>query len=252
MTITISNAIQQRRQRVAAPGIRGLLGLVMCISAVIAPTTASATVKASDYVGRHVITDDGQRLGLVADLALADDGGSIRYVVVSVASFLVDNRLIAVAPDALGVAADGEQLVVYSGDLDNAKRFDADNWPAAADVTASSERPAGAVASDSPAPERSTRGFSGGTATISNRWRTAILDGDRREIIDNKPAGGQAGIPVPLPAFSTLDRNSNGRLGRREIGAYLRSDRGYGDIDLDDSGGIDDFEYDVYAESINN
>ena len=77
------------------------------LSAVLCGWAASGSAdvsKASDWVGRAVITAEGQPLGRVEDLAIDIEAAQIKYVVVSVGSFLIEDSLIAVHPDALAPA----------------------------------------------------------------------------------------------------------------------------------------------------
>src|SRR5690606_13294597 len=72
----------------------------------------SAVLKASELKGRIVETRDGEELGRVQDFAIDLASGRIGYVVVSVGSFLIEDSLIAVAPDALRQSADVDGRLV--------------------------------------------------------------------------------------------------------------------------------------------
>lgn len=239
----------------------------ICMIAVLIVGLSSAssgfaqTAKASDWVGRVVITTDGELLGRIEDFSLNIEEQRITYVVVSIGSFLIDDNLIAVHPDALGESDDGRYLVVYTDDLDSAVRFGKNNWPVAADVLASAERQA--VEADSVAARDTTNGFaSDPIATISDGQRTATLTGDVSNIKIETTGGprpvaaatvqpkryrsSSGGEPLLADSeFERLDDNGDGYLSRSEIGAMLNPDVRYPDFDLDDNDGIDAFEFQV-------
>lgn len=246
-----------------------LRNLAMTLALVLATEGHATLSKASDWVGRSVVTQDGQPLGRIEDFAIDIEQKSVAFLVVSVGSFLIDDALIAVDPDALGPSADGEHLVLNSDDLKQARRFNPDNWPAAADVLPTlAEGPAPRVpAGVEPRAEPSAAG----RAVISDgRRQVTLADGEERmepmgggkpAAADSKNAakavnaanalpGGEidAGV-MPLPAFTTLDRNSDERLDRSEFGAYLGLKEQYQDIDLDDDGQLDKFEFDLLRQT---
>ena len=219
------------------------------------PLAAQATLKASDYIGRSVVVADGERLGRVVDFALSDNTREVRYFVVDVGSFLIEDRLIAVAPDALRPSADGTDLVVDSNRLNQASRFSSAAWPDQADVTRgssfSSANASGTAAAADSAAEASDSAFGvGGTASIRSRWREATLVDGKTTIRDlpGSPLAASA-KPGPLPAFERLDRNRTGHLGRSEIGAHLSPGTRYTDLDLDGNGVIEKNEYQSYVRA---
>ena len=89
------------------------------------------------------------------DLAIDEHSGKVVYLVVSVGSFLIENNLIAVAPDALVPAGtdDGTYLLLADPNgLKDATRFASDGkWPKKADVIRS-EAPATVAATDTSEP----------------------------------------------------------------------------------------------------
>jgi len=246
--------------------------LAVCLAgALLAFSVHAETSKASSWVGRVVVTPNGELLGRIEDLALDLEAKKVAFVVVSIGSFLVDNNLIAVEPDALGLSEDGRYLVVYSDDLAKASRFGADNWPASPDVLASAERKAVVVDSDAVAAESSAEG-SGGfnsarSATISDGRRTATMKaGERKasiettarsqtnsaETVEVQPKRFQDGGGEPLVAdseFDKLDENGDGFLSRSEIGPRLQGHVRYQDYDLDGNEGIDLFEFQILKAS---
>ncbi len=115
--------------------------LAACVaSAFLTFASFAETTKASSWKGRVVVTPNGELLGRIEDLAVDVEAQQVKFVVVSIGSFLVEDNLIAIAPDAIGPSEDGRYLVVYSDQLANARRFGAESWPAQPDVLASAER----------------------------------------------------------------------------------------------------------------
>jgi sporulation protein YlmC with PRC-barrel domain len=221
---------------------------------------AAGTVKASSWVGRVVVTANGELLGRVEDLAVDVEQQQVKYVVVSIGSFLIDENLIAVDPKALGESDDGRYLVVYADNLDRARRFGADTWPDQADVMPSASRqspPEDIAAAD----QSSAAASSGPQATISDGRRTATLNAgernasieqiggqpevDRSDVVQPKKyTRGSADAPLLADSeFERLDENNDGYLSRGEIGVRLNKGIRYQDYDLDDNDGIDPFEF---------
>lgn len=221
--------------------------------------------KASDWLGMMVVTSDGDNVGKIEDFALDLESGEVSYVVVSVGSFLIKDALIAVAPSAL--VLDSGRLVVSADSIAGAKRFGEDGWPAQPDVLAGSNSNAVKTAagdSGNPAVQAGTGLPSSGLATISSNRRTATLSAGERRIEDVQPATRSAASSAvqspgsstpaitrvangPLPSFGTLDKNRNGVLNRREIGSWLTQSDSYAEVDLDSSGTVDRFEFDIYS-----
>ncbi len=221
--------------------------------------------KASDWLGMAVVTSNGDNVGKVEDFALDLESGEVNYVVVSVGSFLIKDALIAVAPSAF--VLDSGRLVISADSVADAKRFGEDSWPTQPDVLAGSTAKGLNTTTGSnanPGVQAGTSLPSSGVATISSNRRTATLSADERRIEDVQPAaqaaasnanpGAGASAPVisrvangPLPSFGALDKNRNGVLNRREIGSWLTQSDSYGEVDLDSSGTVDRFEFDIFA-----
>lgn len=229
-------------------------------SVLMTPFTHADSAKASSLVGQVVVTNQGELLGRVEDIAVNVEQKRVDFVVVSIGSFLVDDNLIAVHPDALGKSADGRYLVVYSDDLDAARRFGANNWPTSPDVMPSADRTP--VAADTVSDGQEVSGER--VATISDGRRTATMRaGDRTSQIESVPGRAQnpqSGVRYKrftdgtLPAyiadseFDKLDEDRDGYLSRSEIGPRLRSGVRYTDYDVDGNDGIDPFEFQLMKE----
>ena len=247
-----------------------ILGALFC--AMLAPTSSFAeSTKASAWVGRVVVTTEGELLGRIEDFAIDVENKSVDFVVVSIGSFLIDDNLIAVHPDALGLSADGLYLVLYTDDLDSAQRFGKENWPSTAGVMPSQERVAVNVEPDQVDAENTESGFeSNRSATISSANRTATMKaGEKRATIENRrpPAAqrrvssrtgevarkkfsGDGAPPVMADSeFDRMDDDGDGYLSRREIGARLASGVKFNDFDFDGNEGIDAFEFQLLKES---
>lgn len=225
------------------------------------------STKASSWEGRIVVTQEGELLGRVEDLAVNIGEKTIDFVVVSIGSFLVDDNLIAVHPDALGLSEDGQYLVIYADDLSAAARFGADHWPVRATVMPSKSRlhsEAADAQENEPLVARNAADSNRSrVATISNGRRTSTLksgmkierQGAELEVV--KPVGVRPktfksnGTSGPLLADSEFDRrdeDGDGYLSRSEIGLRLNQDIRFKDYDLDGNDGIDAFEFQLLKE----
>lgn len=229
---------------------------------------ASAWERGQDLVGRTVETRDGEMLGQVRDFAVDLGSGRVHYVVVSVGSFLIEDGLIAVAPDALRDSADADGRLILDSDaeaLRSIRRFGPGNWPDTAAVTAPSPVRDGDAGTGATAEATDGRG----TATISDGSRTATLSaGERRIEITAptaEPAAGRDTASAQAPAsadtsdiatqappaggpFARLDRDGNGVLDRAEIAHEMRRGDRYADIDSDASGAVEPDEFDALMQ----
>ena len=241
-----------------------------------APPTAFASDaqvhKASDWLGHAVTTRDGKELGTVRDLAI-DEHGKVIYVVVSVGSFLIENNLIAVAPDALTPSRASDNVLELAADPDalvKAQRFASDSrWPAKADVlrgeghaiAASGSAAATQPPTIAPASTGSPTDLPSGSATIESRSKTARLSGGERYIKSAEPPPAppvtlksaptsspkQARLE-PITKFDRLDVDGDGVLNRSEFAPVIsRGDR-YGKVDANADGVIQPQEFDVYEQ----
>lgn len=225
---------------------------------------ASGPAKASGWLGHSVITRDGKELGTVRDFAIEQQSGRVVYLVVSVGSFLIENNLIAVAPDALVPAGtdDGTFLLLADPNgLKDATRFASDGqWPKKADVIRS-EAPS-TVATETPEPPAAAPvAPTTGTATIESRSKTAKLSASERVITQTapppapaKPAGATkstptASRPPPLTQFDHLDKDGDGVLNRSEFAQVISPRDSYSKIDTNANGVIEPQEFDAYQEA---
>lgn len=232
---------------------------------------ASGPARASGWLGHSVITRDGKELGTVRDLAIDEQTGRVVYLVVSVGSFLIENNLIAVAPDALVPAGtdDGTFLLLADpGGLKDAKRFASDaQWPKKADVIRG-EAPTTVATTQAtePATAAASTAAPTGTATIESRSKTAKLSANERVITETpmpaapaKPATATkptsatkpttASRPPPLTQFDHLDKDGDGVLNRSEFAQVISPKDSYSKIDTNANGVIEPQEFDAYQEA---
>lgn len=235
-----------------------------CVCALImllaTPETAAQSLRVGDMIGKVVVTPEGELLGRVEDLALDSEGTQVKYVVVSVGSYLIENNLVAVAPEALGRSSEGEYLVVASDSLDQAQRFGEDNWPEEADVLAAPGTNSVPEDAQITAQLDQQAGGPGALATISDGERIATLEGESRQtVIAADPAAARstrAQTPVQrktyqsarsseliAAGFTRLDVDGDGYLSRGEAATLTRGERNFESLDLDGNNGIDPFEY---------
>ena len=240
---------------------QGVLACVFVASMLASPWTLAAASKASSWVGRVVVTTEGDMLGRIEDFAIDVENKSVDFVVVSIGSFLIDNNLIAVHPDALGESSDGLYLVIYTDNLDGARRFGRDSWPSSPDVLPSADRTPVDVDGDAIAAEDGDGGFNDTrVATISSGNRTATMkEGDttatietsgpvetRRVEVAPKRYSGDGAPPLLADSeFERMDDDQDGYLSRREIGSRLSQDVSFSDYDFDGNDGIDPFEFQI-------
>lgn len=245
------------------------MGLAQSAFLTLALLTSGAQaqgLKLAELIGHPVETDNGDRLGNIEDFSIDPANGKLQFVVISIGSFLIENSLIAVEAKSLSKIANGDPLILRMEDLEVAHRFNADNWPDAADVrvagnsasseTSSASNSANKNAADTTAPLSAT-----GTATIIAGSKKATYEDGKRELVNGpirrsasaaEPvvAKRQATVQRVVPNFKNLDRNRDGRLSRAEIGAELTQRSGFKDLDIDANGTIDDFEYEAYREGL--
>ena len=223
-------------------------------------------VRATDWLGHVVKTRDGKELGTVRDLGVDARSRRIVFVVVSVGSFLIENNLIAVAPDALSRSDSDENVLLIDADaaaLRDAKRFASTaKWPTNPDVLRSENAPKSpppapsdvALPPAAPPPE--------GSATIESKSKTAHLSANERYIKDNNPpppppvaapktAGPTSTSPRPAPItkFDHLDKDGDGVLNRSEFAPVMTRKDVYSKIDTNADGVIERDEFDAYEKA---
>ena len=257
------------------------LGAAIAAMALLQPPAYAVTIaRASDWLGSIVVTHDGDEVGTIRDFGIDQASGHVEYIVVSVGSFLIENNLIAVRPDAL--VQDSDHRFVLEADLDQlkqAKRFAFDStWPARADV-ARSTKLASAPRSEHPAEATTpaaanggTEAASAGTATITSKTKQAYLSADQRYVKEvEKPAGAKSpGTSSTLPPiieskpqpatdsasqaarssadgrFDQLDRDHDGVLNRAEIATEMGPKDKYSKLDVNADGVIERDEFEAF------
>jgi sporulation protein YlmC with PRC-barrel domain len=253
-----------------------LAGLgVAAAAAVVSVQASDAVAKASDWLGHAVTTRDGKELGTVRDLGIDEHTGKIVYIVVSVGSFLIENNLIAVAPDALVRSHSEDGVLLLEADpkaLREAKRFASDShWPAVADVVHGDAPPSTTPAEpETGAPTSAAAPPPTGTATIESRSKTAHLSASERVITETPapaaaphvPASPPAGAPAqssasgsrppPITVFDKLDKDGDGVLNRSEFAHVISPKDSYSKIDANANGVIDPDEFDLYEQTHGN
>jgi len=247
------------------------LAAAVVVSVYAAGTSEPALTKASNWLGHAVTTRDGKELGTVRDLAIDQRTGKVIYIVVSVGSFLIENNLIAVAPDALVPSRTEDGVLLLEADakaLRDAKRFANDShWPAVADVVHGDGGPSVAAnepqMSESPATAESPPT---GTATIESKSKTAHLSANERVITETPvpvvPASStpaKTGAPAqssasasrlpPITPFDKLDKDGDGVLNRSEFAHVISPKDSYSKIDANANGVIDSDEFDAYEKA---
>jgi sporulation protein YlmC with PRC-barrel domain len=230
--------------------------------------------KASDWLGHAVTTRDGKELGTVRDFAIDERSGKVVYVVVSVGSFLIENNLIAVAPDALVPSRLNDSVLELDADpnaLVKAQRFASDSrWPAKAEVLRGDGHAlaasGGAAAVPSETVATSPTASPTGSATIESRSKTAHLSASERYIKDAAlppappaAATGSKSAPAtsapkqarlePITKFDRLDADGDGVLNRSEFAPVISPGDRYGKIDANADGVIQPQEFDAYEQA---
>jgi sporulation protein YlmC with PRC-barrel domain len=221
-----------------------------------------AVTKASGWLGHVVTTRDGKEIGTVRDIAIDERTGKVRYLVVSVGSFLIENNLIAVAPEALVRGSTEDGVLLLDADpnvLAKAKRFASDShWPAVPDVVRAeggSTTPA-VTNADEPA---AAAPRPAGTATIESGSKTAHLSASERVITETgarvappaapessqKPTAAASRLP-PITPFDTLDKDGDGVLNRSEFAHKMSPRDSYSKVDANANGVIDRAEFDAF------
>ena len=255
---------------------RALILTVVLAITVIPSYGNAAVMRASDWLGHVVMTRDGKELGTVRDFGIDEHSGNVVFVVVSVGSFLIENNLIAVAPDALVRSTTEDGVLLLDTDptvLHDAKRFASDShWPTSPDVirTPGSSSLAAAPPASADAGEPKTAAPPAtGTATIESRSKTAHLSANERYVKETdapaphvlpaapEPAATAAGAPAapaktklePITKFDKLDKDGDGVLNRSEFAPVMSRTDSYSKIDTNADGVIERQEFDAYESA---
>lgn len=234
--------------------MRSMVVLLLSLTAAL-PLHAEVT-RVSGWLDRIVVTDDGELLGSVEDLAINQSSFAIDYVVVSVGSYLVAENLIAVAPDAFQVS-DDNLLMISKQVLADAPRFSDGSWPDEAQVKPLQRMPAAEAKPQAESPRTAEIVSARRKLVLSDDGQTSVVDIPRARRTTAAPAGDiapkrlQEGIAQEQASatFERFDTNSDGYLSRRELGPHMETGMKFSDFDLDANGGIDSFEFRVLQES---
>ena len=247
-----------------------LTGLGLAAAVVVsayASEAQPAVTKASDWLGHVVTTRDGKELGTVRDIAIDERTGNVVYLVVSVGSFLIENNLIAVAPDALVRASTQDSVWLLDADpnvLAKAERFASDShWPAAAGVVRDEGGSTAQTAAADTGESAAAAARPAGTATIESRSKTAHLSASERVITQTppaappppapqaskKPAPAAASRLPPITPFDTLDKDGDGVLNRSEFAHEMSPKDSYSKVDANANGVIDRNEFDAFESA---
>lgn len=95
-------------------------------------------VRASEFIGKNVKNQQGEKLGSVEDLVVDLKSGEVRYAVFAAGGFLgIGSKLFAIPLSEFSIAAEGKELALAADKerLQKAEGFKKDNWP----MTASRE-----------------------------------------------------------------------------------------------------------------
>jgi len=235
--------------------------LALCLLA--SPAAHAADVfRGSDLLGHAVVTPDGQDVGTVRDLAIDSRSGELAYVVVSVGSFLIENNLIAVAPNALVATGSPDGVLRLETDaetLRRAQRFATDGpWPARADVQRSTATAAAPPAAPAATTTQTDETPASGTATITSATKSARLTANERTITEAPSTTPLTAAPktAALPPievsgsgapFERLDKDHDGVLNRSEFAHEMSRTDSYTKIDANANGVIEPGEYEAFA-----
>ena len=250
--------------------VRLLIAASLAAGLAAAPVQAADVqiARATDWLGHAVKTRDGKELGTVRDLGVDERSGRVVFIVVSVGSFLIENNLIAVAPDALSRSDSDDNVLLIDADpaaLRDAKRFaSASKWPSGPDVMRSESAPKSPppVPSDAAVPTPAAPPPEG-SATIESKSKTAHLSANERYIKDNSPpppppaaptkpaapAGAGSPRPEPITKFDRLDKDGDGVLNRSEFAPVMTRKDAYSKIDTNADGVIERDEFDAYEKA---
>ena len=248
--------------------------IALGLSATASAYGSDTVMKASDWLGHVVTTRDGKELGTVRDFGIDEHSGKVVYVVVSVGSFLIENNLIAVAPDALVRSRSEDAVLLLDADpnvLHDAKRFASDaHWPTAPDVVraqSSSTAAQPTIPAAAGEPKAATPPPTG-TATIESHSKTAHLSANERYVKEadapvarTLPAAPESGHTAtsaptqpktklePITKFDQLDKDGDGVLNRSEFAPIMSRTDSYSKIDINADGVIERQEFDAYEQA---
>ncbi|MBX3300579.1 MAG: PRC-barrel domain-containing protein [Nitrospira sp.] len=112
------------------------MAMIVMSSSAWADHTQPEIVKGSKIIGKSVQTMGGKEIGEIADLAIDELDGQVRYAVLSFGGILgLGEKYFAIPWEALQLSDNKEHfaLAITEKELENAPGFDKKNWPDFAD-----------------------------------------------------------------------------------------------------------------------
>lgn len=199
-----------------------------------APFSSAAEInKVSEWMGKGVQDNEGNKIGEITDFALNLEDSSIAYAVVDVSSMFND-KAIAVPLAALSTSAESDDelvLQVSQSEWKSAKTFTDDNWPLTASLAAGTGKVATSMATDKHGneatdarqqPARDLSGQSAGTVSSSDsKVGFDALNTDGNDYLSQEEYQGAVGAH----ANDGTDQNQDGRITRSEFAAFEASER---------------------------
>jgi sporulation protein YlmC with PRC-barrel domain len=139
--------------RIASTFLAGAFALVLAgfVADAVAQQERTVIFQSSDLRGRDVRNPQNEDLGEVEDFVISMKTGNIVYVAVSHGEILgFGGRHFALHPKAIGLSADRKVFVVNHARkaFQDAKGFDANNWPTTPDTRWGKDLPANGTATD--------------------------------------------------------------------------------------------------------
>jgi sporulation protein YlmC with PRC-barrel domain len=128
--------MRSRTLKSLAMGIVAAMTTIGLSSSAWADHTQPEIVKGSKIIGKSVQTMTGEEIGEIADLAIDELDGQVRYAVLSFGGiFGVGGKYFAIPWEALHLSDNKEHfaLAVTAKELEKAPGFDKNNWPDFAD-----------------------------------------------------------------------------------------------------------------------
>ncbi len=159
-------------------------------------------IKATDYMDYEVKNPQDKGLGEIEDLAIELKSGIIKYAVIEHGGLLgIGEKLVAVPASSLAPGMDKDEVIFNTteAELKNARGFNEDNWPIAANSISDLE-----YATDKQSKSAKMPGFS-------------ELDGDNNGYVTKLETSQ---LPELQQQYDALDKNSDGKLDSAEFAIF--------------------------------